>query len=182
MKTCIFLADGFEEMEAIGVVDILRRAEIETVMVSIMNSLEVSGAHGIRIFCDNKFDEIEFSLFNMIIFPGGMKGVNNIKEFKPIHRVINEFYNSGKYIAAICAAPIILDELGILNKNIFTCYEGIQKFVKNGVYLDQRVVESKNIITSDCVGSVFDFGFKLVTILKGQDEYIDVRNKMILKS
>ena len=179
-KACVFLADGFEEMEAVGTIDILKRAEIETLTISISNFLEVKGAHGINLICDFKFDEVDFSSFDIIIFPGGMEGVNRMKDFTPIRDLINEFHNGGKYIAAICAAPIILYEAGILNGNNFTCYEGIQKFIKNGIYSKQKVVQDKNIITSDCVGSVFDFGFRLVSILKGYDEYIGVRNKMIL--
>lgn len=180
-KACVFLANGFEEMEAVGTIDILKRAEIETQIISISNSLEVLGAHGIKIICDYKFEEVNFSNFDIIIFPGGIEGVNNIKNFSPIYNLINEFYKKGKYIAAICAAPIILYEAGILNGNSFTCYEGIQDFIKNGIYSKQKVVEDKNIITSDCVGSVFDFGFKLVSILKGYDRFIDVKEKMILQ-
>lgn len=181
METCIFLADGFEEMEAVGVIDILRRADIEIEIVSIKNDLEVEGAHGIKLICDRKFEEMEFSEFVMIIFPGGLLGVNNLKSFAPMKEVINYFYSNDKYIAAICAAPSLLDEAGILKNKKFTCYEGVQEFIKNGIYSKQKVVQDKNIITSNCVGSVFDFGFKLVEILKGEDLRNCVEEKMIIQ-
>ena len=180
MKICIFLADGFEEMEAVGVIDILRRADIEVVVISIKNNLEVEGAHGIKLICDKKFDEIEFSEFNMVILPGGQPGVNNLKSFDPIKEVVNYFYSNNKYVAAICAAPMILEESGILENKKFTCYEGVQEFIKNGIYLKQKVVQDKNIITSNCVGSVFDFGFKLIEVLKDKDSSNCVERKIII--
>ena len=102
-------------------------------MISIADSLEVTGAHGIKTMCDKKFNDIEFSEFKMIIFPGGVQGVNNIREFEPIYKVINYFYSSNRYVAAICAAPVILDDAGILDGNSFTCYEGFQESIKNGI-------------------------------------------------
>lgn len=180
MNTCIFLADGFEEMEAIGVIDILRRANINITLISIKNNLEVEGAHGIKLICDKIFDEIELSEFNMVIFPGGLLGVNNLKNFPHIKEVVNHFYYNDKYVAAICAAPSILYECGILDNKKFTCYEGVQEFIKNGIYSRQKVVQDGNIITSDCVGSVFSFGFKLVSILKSEEVSEEIRKKMII--
>lgn len=149
-------------------------------MISIADSLEVTGAHGIKTICDKKFNDIEFSEFKMIIFPGGVQGVNNIREFEPIYKVINYFYSSNRYVAAICAAPVILDDAGILDGNSFTCYEGFQESIKNGIYLKQKVVQDKNIITSNCVGSLFEFGFKLVSVLKNERESKELESKMII--
>lgn len=180
MKTCIFLAEGFEEMEAIAIVDVLRRAGIETTTVSITDSLEVMSAHNVKIICDETFNNLEFSEYKMIIFPGGVKGVDNIKSFEPIYKIINYFYSSDRYVAAICAAPIILGNAGILENNSFTCYEGFEQFIKNGIYLKQKVVQDKNIITSNCAGSALEFGFKLVSVLKSEQESNVVEKQMVL--
>lgn len=180
MKTGVILANGFEEVEAVGVIDILRRGEIDVNIISIEDSLDVSGAHNVKITCDSKFDNVNFNDLDMIILPGGAGGVNRIKDFKPILHILKEFNENNKYIAAICAAPVVLEEAGILNQKEFTCYKGFEQYVANGKYLAEKVVQDGNIITSNCVGSVFDFGFKLVNLLKGEKISKDLHNKMIM--
>lgn len=150
------------------------------ISISIKESFEVIGAHNIKLVCDKLFKDLDFSDFDMIVFIGGSKCVENVRKFDKIFEVIDYFNSNNKYIAAICAAPIILEDAGILNRNKFTCYEGFQDFVKNGIYLKQRVVQDKNIITSNCAGSVFEFGFKLVSILTNESKSKEVENKMIL--
>ena len=168
-------------MEAIGVIDILRRADIEVVIVSIANNLEVTGAHNIKVICDENFNNIEFSEFKMIIFPGGVQGVKNIREMETIKKVVNYFYSSDRYVAAICAAPTILGDAGVLDGNNYTCYEGFQDLIDRGFYLNEKLVQSNNIITSNCAGSVFEFGLKLVELLKDEEISKQVRDKIILK-
>lgn len=158
----------------------MKRANIEVTSISIKESLEVTGAHDVKIICDKIFKDLDFSDFDMLIFIGGVKCVENVRKFDQIFEVINYFNSNNKYIAAICAAPVILGDAGVLDKNKFTCYEGFQDFVKNGIYLKQRVVQDKNIITSNCAGSVFEFGFKLVSILMGESKSNEVESRMIL--
>lgn len=180
MKVCVFIAKGFEETEAIGVVDVLRRGEVEVDLVSITDSLEVVSAHDIKIICDKTFGEMNNSDYDMIVFPGGVAGVEAIRNFEPMRDVIKYFHDNNKYLAAICAGPVILGDAGILTDKNFTCYEGFEKFVQNAIYSKERVIETGNIITSNCVGSVLEFGLKLLTILKGEEVSKDTRSKMIL--
>ena len=179
MKTCIILANGFEEMEAVGVIDILRRGNVEVEIISIEETLEVTGAHNIEITCNSKFNDNNFNDYKMIVLPGGLQGVNRIKEFKPILSILKDFHETNRYIGAICAAPIILEEAGIIKENNFTCYKGFEKQVANGKYVQEKVVEDKNIITSNCVGSVFDFGFKLLSYIENMNIIEELRSNMI---
>lgn len=169
MKTCIFLANGFEEMEAIGVIDVLRRGDILVDVVSIEESLEVRSGRNVGLRCDYKFLDLEFSEYDMLIFPGGLQGVNRIRNFPLIYKVIEYFHLNNKYIAAICAAPLILSEANILECVNYTCYKGIEKNISKGNYIGGNVVVDKNIITSSCVGYVFDFAYELLKLLKGDE-------------
>lgn len=180
MKACIFIANGFEEMEAVGIIDILRRGDIQVDLVSITDSLDVLGAHDIKLVCDKTFGNIKFDEYEMAIFPGGVKGVEEIRKFEPVRGLIQYFVSNNKYLAAICAGPVILGDSGALDENKFTCYEGFQDFVKKGIYLKQKVVRDNNIVTSNCAGSVYDFGRELLTVLKGEEVANEVLSKMIL--
>ena len=113
-KTAIFIAEGFEEIEALTVVDLLRRAKIDIRMISVSDSLSVTGSHGITVQCDAFFDSVDFAELEMIILPGGLPGTTNLEAFGPLMEQIREFDRTGKYISAICAAPGILGRMGIL--------------------------------------------------------------------
>lgn len=180
MKVCVFIAKGFEETEAIGVVDVLRRGMVEVDLVSITDSLEVVSAHSIKIICDKIFRDMDTSNYDMIVFPGGVNGVEEIRRFEPMRKIISYFHENNKYLAAICAGPVILGDAGVLENRNFTCYEGFEKFIQNGIYSKERVITTGNIITSNCVGSVIEFGLKLLAVLKGEDISNDIRSKMNL--
>ena len=113
-KVFIFLATGFEEVEAISIIDILRRGDVEVKIVSIEQNKLVEGAHNIKIMADSLFSETDFSLAEMLVLPGGMPGTTNLLNFMPLLDLLNEFNSLNKKIAAICAAPMILGELGLL--------------------------------------------------------------------
>ncbi len=180
MKVSIFMANGFEETEAIGVIDVLRRGDVQIDLISITDSLEVTSAHNVKITCDKVFKDMNKDDYDMIIFPGGVTGVENIRNFPPIKEVIVDFNNKKKYIGAICAGPVILGDAEILGGKNFTCYEGFEKFVENAIYSKQKVIIQDNIVTSNCVGSVFEFGLTLLSLLKGEEFSEEVRRKMIL--
>ena len=113
-KVCVFLADGFEEIEGLTVVDILRRAKVEVSTVSIMDTLDIQGAHGINIKADQMFDEADFSVADMLVLPGGMPGTLHLGQHKGLQNILKDFHNEKKNIAAICAAPSVLGKYGIL--------------------------------------------------------------------
>ena len=111
-KVCIFFATGYEEIEALTVVNLLRRAGIGIDMVSITGERSVVGSHAISVKMDKIFDEVDFTIVDMIVFPGGMPGTKNLEEYKPLMQQLDDFYDKGKMIAAICAAPSILGHRG----------------------------------------------------------------------
>lgn len=174
-KVAVILADGFEEAEALVVVDILRRSGIICDMISIHKEI-VLGSHRIKVLADKLFDEIDKNSYDMIFLPGGHVGANNLRDFLPLVEWIKDFNEKGKYLAAICAAPIVFAKANIVNgKNITSYPDDIyrEEFI-NATYIDddgkmdEMVVVDDNIITSRGPATVFPFAYKLVDIL-GKD-------------
>ena len=161
----LFLAEGFEEIEALATVDILRRAEIKVETVSITDSNKVIGAHEIEITADKKFAEISENA-DMYILPGGMPGTLNLGAFKPLSDLLRKANDEGKYIAAICAAPSVFGELGLLKGKKASCYPGFEEKLLGAEVLMEPVVVSENIITSRGAGTAHTFALKLVSLLK----------------
>lgn len=122
MNTAIFLADGFEEIEGLTVVDMFRRAGIPIQTVSISDSLTVTGSHDIKVQADCLLADFDFNTVEMLILPGGMPGTTNLSKCEPLCDALMQFSRQGRYLAAICAAPSILGSLGILNGRVATCY------------------------------------------------------------
>ena len=172
-KVCIMLADGFEEIEALSVVDILRRSNIECDMVSIKDEM-VKGSHGIYVKADKQISNIEKNSYTMIVLPGGLPGATNLESCEELITWIKEFANNPeKYISAICAAPQILAKADIVKGKKVTSYPAneFRNALKEAVYIDDNsktVVIDGNIITSRGPATAFDFAYKLVEIL-GKD-------------
>lgn len=164
-KAAVLLADGFEEIEALTVVDLLRRASIYVDTVSITDEYMVHGAHGINVQTEDLFDEVNFVEFDMLVLPGGMPGTTNLNEHSGVRRVVKDFAESGKYVAAICAAPGILGGLGLLKGKRAACYPSVEEKLSGAVIMKVPVVQDGNIITSRGMGTAIDFSLKLVEIL-----------------
>ncbi len=177
--TYVFLADGFEEVEALTVVDLLRRADVEVLTVSVNNTLEVIGAHDIKILCDISADEIELS--DGVILPGGIPGVPNLGADERIISAINQHYDNKKLVAAICAAPTLLHEMGILNNVKATCYPSMLNKMVNAEAVEEDVVISGNIITSKGPGTAFDFAYEIISYLKDKESADAVKNSAYFK-
>ena len=126
-RVCVFFAQGFEEIEGLTVVDLMRRAGIPITMVAVGDSLEVTGAHNIHITADSLFPDTDFSDTEMLVLPGGAPGTCNLNACEPLKALLKDFYAKGKYIGAICAAPMILGHLGFLDGRRATCYPGFEK-------------------------------------------------------
>lgn len=164
-----FLADGLEEIECLAVVDILRRAGVEVTMVSIMGGLEVTGAHGIRIGCDRLIGEIDFDAADVLFLPGGLPGTTYLSECALLTNNVVRFFEEGKRIAAICAAPSIFGTLGLLQGKRATCYPGFEDKLKGAVVTGEPVVTDGNVTTAKGMGAAFDLGLELVSLLVDEE-------------
>jgi len=168
-KVLIPLADGFEEIEALALVDILRRAEIGVVLAGLRPGQVVS-AHKVGIIPDETIDNVTVAGFDMIILPGGQPGTDNLlKDFR-VKRLLNDFNSAGKIIGAICAAPIVLAEAGLLNGKRVTCYPSYSDKLGNALYEDTPVVSDGNLITSQGPGTAIAFALAVVSRLAGRHE------------
>ena len=178
MRAYIFLAEGFEEIEAITPIDVLRRADVEVVTVSISNNKMVTGAHNISVESDKLFSEIEVSADDYLILPGGMPGTANLMAHEELNKLVKKQYDSGKEIAAICAAPSLLGKLGILEGKEAISYPGFEKNLVGATISEKTVVKSDNIITAKGPGVAILFALKIVETIKGKDVANDVAQKM----
>lgn len=168
-KAYIFLAEGFEEIEALTVVDFLRRAEIEISMVSVTGDKKVKGSHQITVLADILFEEASFEDADILIFPGGMPGTTNLMKHEGLDKLLREFHKKNKNIAAICAAPSVLGSKGLLAGKRATCYPGFESKLTGSITADQDVVVDGNIITSKGPGTAMDFSLALISKLVGKD-------------
>ena len=169
MRIFVFLAEGFEEIEAIVPIDIFRRAEIETVTVSISNEKVVRGAHNISVLADKLFDETYFSGMDLLFLPGGMPGTSNLDAHKGLKKLIQNQFDNNKNIAAICAAPSILGKMNLLNEKEAICYPGFEDKLYGAKLSNDKVVKSGNITTAKGAGVALQFALKLVEALKGRE-------------
>ena len=165
----VHLADGFEEIEALTVVDLLRRAGIETETVSIMKRLPVKGSHGIKVIADLLFEDAVYSSCEIIVLPGGMPGAENLYEHEGLREKIYSFYNQEKWIAAICAAPLVLGRAGILKGKKAASYPGFEKELDGAEIVTDPVVSDQKIITSRGPATAMPFALKIIEELKGKE-------------
>ena len=161
----VMLADGFEEIEAISPIDILRRAGIDVTTVSITDSVVVTGAHNIKVTADTTISQIVPDDMQMLILPGGM-GHELLDASNEVHALINHALANDKYIAAICAAPSILGKKMILEGKKATCFPGFEKYLFGAEITGEKVAVDGKIITGKGPGAAAEFGFELVKVLK----------------
>lgn len=181
-KSFIFLADGFEEIEALTTVDVMRRAEIPVQTVSITDDLQVKGAHGIIVNADLKFDDADFTDIEWLIIPGGMPGAANLHEFQPLNTLLKQHFMSNGKIAAICAAPaVVLAPLGILNGKNATCYPGFEDMIDNAKLHTEFVVHDGNVVTACGPAAAMPFALEIVRTDKGEDTSYEVGSGMLVK-
>ena len=162
-KIGIFMADGCEEIEGLTVVDIVRRAGIDITTISISDKKEVAGAHGITFLADAKKGEVDFSTLDGIVLPGGMPGTTNLGADETVDKVIREFAAGGKLVAAICAAPSVLGQAGLLNGKHATSYPGFEPKLTGAVTSENPVVQDGNVITSRGMGTAIAFALEIVS-------------------
>lgn len=168
-RVYVFLADGFEEIEALTVVDMLRRVKIDTVMVSVSGKLLVQGAHAIEVKADGLFEEFSYEDGCMAVLPGGMPGTNHLMAHEGLKKVIHSYAEAKKYLAAICAAPSVLGRNGLLQGRHATCYPGFEEKLIGATVMSDAVVIDGTFITSKGMGTAISFGAALVSILKDEE-------------
>lgn len=168
-NVCVFLATGFEEIEAISIIDVLRRASIPVTTVSVTGNLEVDGAHQVRVTADKLFNAVDYSEAEMLVLPGGMPGAKNLAAHKGLNNLILNFYQNNRPLGAICAAPLVFGGLGILDKKEATCYPGFESYLKGAKITSKPVVQAGNIVTGKGPGVAITFALKIVEMLKGKE-------------
>ena len=174
-KILVPIANGFEEIEAISVIDICRRAGIEVVTAGVEDKVLI-GAHNIKIEMDKKIDEVKSSDFDMIVLPGGLPNAFTLAENNDVQRLLKEFKEKNKKIGAICAAPYALLKADVLSEN-YTCYPSFeQKIKESGYQNDKNVVIDGNVVTSKGPATAMEFALEIVKILKGEEVYTSVKN------
>ena len=175
MEALIFLTTGFEEVEAVATMDILRRGGVDARSVSLTEKRSVTGGHGITVITDYLFDEIDFKDVKMLILPGGTVKIN---EHEGLKREIIKHEKKGRLIAAICAAPIVFGGIGLLDGKKATCYPGYEEYLIGADIIGAPVVVDGNITTGRAAAFTFDFALELLSQLKGKEIADDVAQKM----
>lgn len=179
-KAFVFLATGFEEIEATGTVDILRRGGIETKVISITDQYKITGAHGMEYTADSLLADTDFSEADALILPGGMPGSSNLNACNPLKELLVEQYRQQKIVAAICAAPLVLGGLGLLKGRKATCYPGFEPTLIGATVTGGAVEKDGHVITGKGPGLVFDFGLALVATLKSDSAAEEVAAGLLL--
>ena len=174
----VFLAEGFEETEAIAPIDMLRRAGDELKTVGVTGK-EVKSSHGVTVIADMTADEIKLdSELKMIVLPGGMPGTNNLEADSTVQKAIDFCEAEGRFIGAICAAPKIIGAKGLLDGKNAVCFPGFESFLKGAEVQSDIVVRDGNIITAKGAGAAVAFGLKLVEALKGSAVSSKIENQI----
>lgn len=176
MNVIVPLAEGFEEIEALATVDVLRRAGLNTVTVGLPSTM-VTGSRNIKVVADKKLDDINLDDFDAIVLPGGNPGYINLGNSNTIMEAIRKFDSEKKIIAAICMAPTVLAKAGILEDRHATVYPGGERQLPRP--RDGKVVIDGHIITSQGPGTAIDFALKIVEILMGQEKANDVKHQLV---
>lgn len=168
VKVAVMLANGFEEIEALAPVDIFRRADFQCDMIGL-TSIRVEGSHAIKVEADSLFDG-DLSQYDLIVLPGGMPGSLNLRDDDRLIAELQKAVTNGKRVAAICAAPIVLDRAGLLAGRRYTCFPGKEADIASGSHVENNVVVDGPIITSRGAGTSLDFAYKLVDLLGGDGQ------------
>ena len=161
-KIAVFFADGCEEIEGLTVVDMLRRADLDVVSVSVTGSREVHGSHNITFFADTVYEEADLDTFDGAVLPGGAVGTENLGKHEGVVATVKKFAEEGKLVAAICAAPSVLGANGVLQGKRATCHPGWEGKLTGAVTCEESAVVDGNIVTSRGMGTSIDFSLAII--------------------
>lgn len=176
-----FFADGFEEIEALTAIDTLRRAGLDVEIVSVTPDEIVVGAHDVSVLCDKNFVNCEFCDAELLLLPGGMPGAATLDKHEGLRKLILNFAENNKPIAAICAAPMVLGKLGLLKGRKATCYPGFEQYLEGAECTDAPVVKDGNIITGMGPGAAMEFALTIVETLVGKEKAEELVEAMCVK-
>lgn len=178
-KVCVFLADGFEEIEGLTVVDLLRRAGEEVVTVSIMGRKEITGSHRIQVMADELFENVDFSQAKLLVLPGGMPGTKYLGAHERLTKLLVQWNKENKMLAAICAAPSVFGDLGLLKGKEAVCYPGFEKRLTGASIGTGAVAVDGNITTSRGLGTAIDFAAALIGQLQDDEKAEEIKKSII---
>ena len=178
-KVSVFFAEGFEEIEALTVVDLCRRAGIQTDMVSVTDTLTVTGSHGIPVVTDKLMGEVAWEAQDMLVLPGGMPGTLHLEQVPKLMEAVKAFAANGKYIAAICAAPSVFGHLGLLKGKKACCYPGFEEALTGAEVIFDTCVKDGNIITARGMGCAIDFSAAIISALENEEKAAEITSKII---
>ncbi len=176
---CVPLANGFEEIEAITLIDVLRRAGF-CVTSCGLSGLQSRGAHGVTLAADTTIDDAIQRPWDLVVLPGGMPGATNLRDDARIGQLLDQTVKSGGYIGAICAAPIVLARFGFLDGRKATSYPGFEAQMPGVDYREDRVVCDGNILTSRGPGTAMEFALAITELLAGRDKTDELRKQMLV--
>ncbi|WP_373070000.1 DJ-1 family glyoxalase III [Sulfurimonas sp.] len=174
------LAKGFEEIEAVTIIDVLRRGGVDVTVASIGDHAHVEGANGIVLVSDSDMKNVDSDVFDMVVLPGGWGGTHALADDEHVQKILKEMDAKGKLIGAICAAPFALNKAGVLKPN-FTCYPSVEEQIDLDGYQGDKakVVEEGNVITSRGPGTAMCFALEIVKKLEGEEAYNQVKSGLL---
>ena len=178
-KAIMLFAAGYEEVEALMTVDLLKRGGVEVTLVSVSGESMLQGSHGIGVAMDEALERVNIKEADAVIIPGGMPGTLNLAESETVCQTLTNADREGKIVAAICAAPTVLGKCGILKGKKATCYPGYEEQLGGAEFVDQMVVTDGNIVTSRGLGTAMEFGLKLVEMLVSEEKAAEVRSQIV---
>lgn len=178
-RIAIFFAPGYEEIEALTVVDMCRRAGLTIDMVSVTDDMMVTGTHGIPVMMDKHISDVDFEAVDMLVLPGGMPGTTNLEKVPVLMEQVKDFFAKGKYIAAICAAPSIFGHLGLLKDRRACCYPGFEKDLSGADVTLHRCEVDGKVITSRGMGCAIDFSKAIIGALISDEKAAEIARKII---
>ena len=180
-RTAILFAEGYEEVEALTVVDLLRRAKIGCDIVAVDDGVEVTGSHGIRVGADKTLSQLVMEEYDGLILPGGLRGVNNLAADERVIDMLRRFAAAGKLTAAICAGPTVLAKAGLLEGRKACCYPGMEDQLTGAVACTESVVADGSIITSRGLGTAIPFALALVTYFQGEAQALALAKAIVFQ-
>ena len=178
-RTALIAADGFEEVEGLTVVDLLRRAKITCDIVALSDADWITGSHGIRIGTDRRFSETDFDSYDAVILPGGLRGTDALKADERVTALLQHMHSAGKLTAAICAAPTVLAKAGILEGRQATCYPGAETMLAGAAFRTDSVVRDGTIITSRGAGTTIPFALAIIAYLDSDEKAAEIARKIV---